>query len=105
MIENDENNFSFTINTRDENDEIWAAISVAPSKDVGKRDICLIDINNENISFRSITELMNFLQKQKVPYKDRKDALDFIANKSDNFRKKSTLIREEMKIWGDIDIN
>ena len=80
MIENDENNFSFTMNLRDENEEIWAAISVAPSKEVGKRDILLIDINNENISFRSITELMNYLQKQKVPYNDRKDALDFIAN-------------------------
>ena len=80
MINIDENNFSFSMNLKDENDDIWAAISVAPSKDPGKRDILLIDVNNENISFRSITELMNFLQKKKVPYNDRKDALDFIAN-------------------------
>jgi hypothetical protein len=80
MIDNNENNFSFTMDLRDEDDEIWAAISVAPSKEAGKRDILLIDIHNENISFRSITELMNFLQKKKVPYRDRKDALDFIAN-------------------------
>jgi hypothetical protein len=79
MIDNDENNFSFTMDLRDEDDEIWAAISVAPSKEARKRDILLIDINNENISFRSITELMNFLQKKKVPYRDRKDAIDFIA--------------------------
>ena len=80
MTNIDENNFSFSMNLKDENDDIWAAISVAPSKDPGKRDILLIDVNNENISFRSITELMNFLQKKKVPYNDRKDALDFIAN-------------------------
>ena len=80
MMNIEENNFSFSMDLRDENDEIWAAISVAPSKDPGNRDILLIDVNNENISFRSITELMNFLQKKKVPYQDRKDTLDFIAN-------------------------
>ena len=80
MIDNNENNFSFTMDLKDENDEIWAAISVAPSKEPGSRDILLIDANNENFSFRSITELMNFLQKRNVPYDDRKDALDFIAN-------------------------
>ena len=80
MIDNNENNFSFTMDLREEDDEIWAAISVAPSKGAGKRDILLIDRNNENISFRSITELMNFLQKKKVPYRDRKAVLDFIAN-------------------------
>jgi hypothetical protein len=76
----DKNNFLFSMDLKDENDEIWATISVAPSKDPGNRDILLIDVNNINISFRSITELMNFLQKKKVPYKDRKDTLDFIAN-------------------------
>lgn len=76
----DENNFLFSMDLRDENDEIWAAISVASSKDPSNRNILLIDVNNENISFRSITELMNFLQKNKVPYNDRNDTLDFIAN-------------------------
>jgi hypothetical protein len=80
MIDIYENNFSFTMDLRYENDKIWATISVTPSKKPGSRDILLIDDNNENISFRSITELMNFLQKKKVPYNDRKDALDFIAN-------------------------
>jgi hypothetical protein len=76
----DENNFSFTFNLRDENEGIWAAILVAPSKEIGKRDILLIDVNNENISFRSITELINLLQKRKVSFEDRKNVLDFIAN-------------------------
>lgn len=76
----EENNFSFSKNLRDKNNNIWAAITVTPSKEPGSRDILLIDVNNQNISFRSITELMNFLQKKQVPYKDRKDALDFIAN-------------------------
>jgi hypothetical protein len=75
-----ENNFSFTFDLRDENEDIWAVISVAPSKEVGKRDILLIDVDNENISFRSITELMNLLQKRKVTFEDRKDVLNFIAN-------------------------
>ncbi|MGB7969165.1 MAG: hypothetical protein WCF28_06270 [Methanobacterium sp.] len=80
MIFISENNFSFTMDLKDENDKIWAAISVAPSKEPGNRDILLIDDNNKNISFRSITELMNYLQKRKVPYEDRKATLDFIAN-------------------------
>ena len=80
MIDSNEYNFSFTMDLKDEDDQIWAVISVAPSKEPGSRDILLININNENISFRSITELINFLQKKKVPYGDRKEALDFIAN-------------------------
>jgi hypothetical protein len=80
MIDDVEYNFSFTMDLKNEEDKIWAVISVAPSKELGKRDILLIDVNNENISFRSITELLNFLQKKKVPYADRKDAIDFIAN-------------------------
>ena len=80
MIYSDDYNFSFTMDLKDENDKIWAVISVAPSKEPGSRDLLLINVNNENISFRSITELINFLQKKKVPYKDRKEALDFIAN-------------------------
>ena len=80
MIDINEYNFSFTMNLKDEDEKIWAVISVAPSKEPGRRDILLIDVNNENISFRSITELMNFLQKKKVPYEDRKEAIDFVAN-------------------------
>jgi hypothetical protein len=80
MIDSEEYNFSFTLDLKDENEKIWAVISVAPSKEPGRRDLLLIDVNNENISFRSITELINFLQKKKVPYNDRKEALDFIAN-------------------------
>ena len=80
MIDTDDYNFSFTMDLIDEDKKIWAVIFVAPSKEPGSRDLLLIDVNNENISFRSITELMNFLQKKKVPYGDRKEALDFIAN-------------------------
>jgi len=68
------------MNLKDEKDIIWAVISVVPSKYPGSRDILLIDNHDENISFRSITELMNFLQKKKVSYEDRREVLDFIAN-------------------------
>ncbi|MFY9639235.1 MAG: hypothetical protein WAK14_10580 [Methanobacterium sp.] len=80
MHYNNENNFTFTMDLRDDDDNIWAAISVIPSKEAGKRDILLIDANNGNFSFRSITELINFLQKKKVSFYERKKVLDFLAN-------------------------
>ena len=39
MHYNNENNFTFTMDLRDDDDNIWAAISVIPSKEAGKRDI------------------------------------------------------------------
>ena len=67
MQNNYENNFTFTMDLRDDDNNIWAAISVIPSKEAGKRDLLLIDVNNGNFSFRSITELINFLQKKRFP--------------------------------------
>jgi hypothetical protein len=75
-----ENNFSFTMDLKDENNDIWLTISVMPSKEVGKRDILLMDVNDGNFSFRSITELINMLMKKKVSFTDRKAVLDFLAN-------------------------
>jgi hypothetical protein len=75
-----ENNYSFTMDLKDENNDIWLTISVMPSKEVGKRDILLMDVNDGNFSFRSITELINMLMKKKVSFTDRKAVLDFLAN-------------------------
>ena len=80
MQYDNQNNFTFTMDLRDDNDNIWAAISIIPSKEAGKWDLLLIDANNGNFSFRSITELINFLQKKKVSFIDRKKVLDFLAN-------------------------
>ena len=75
-----ENNFSFIMDLNDENNNVWLSISVIPSKEVGKRDILLMDVNEGNFSFRSITELMNMLMKKNVAFEDRKEVLDFLAN-------------------------
>ena len=79
MQYDNQNNFTFTMDLRDNNDNIWAAISIIPSKEAGKRDLLLIDAINGNFSFRSITELINFLQKKKVSFIERKKVLDFLA--------------------------
>lgn len=75
-----ENNYSFIMDLNDENNNVWLSISVIPSKEVGKRDILLMDVNEGNFSFRSITELMNMLMKKNVAFEDRKEVLDFLAN-------------------------
>ncbi len=80
MQYDNQNNFTFTLDLRDDNDNIWAAISIIQSKEAGKSDLLLIDANNGNFSFRSITELINFLQKKKVSFIERKKVLDFLAN-------------------------
>lgn len=78
MEYNVDNNFSFTMDLRDDDGDIWAAISVISSK-VGKRDILLMDVQEGNISVRSITELLNLLQKKKVSFENRKKVVDFLA--------------------------
>jgi hypothetical protein len=80
MEYNTDNNFSFTIDLRDGDGDIWAVVSVIPSKEPGKRDIILMDVEEGNYSFRSITELLNLLQKKKVSFEDRKMVLDFLAD-------------------------
>lgn len=79
MEYNVDNNFSFTMDLRDDDGDIWAVISVISSKEVGKRDILLMDVQEGNISVRSITELLNLLQKKKVSFENRKKVVDFLA--------------------------
>ena len=64
---------------KDDGGNIWAAISVIPSKEVGKRDIWLIYIQDGKIYVRSITELLNLLYKKKVSFDNRKKVVDFLA--------------------------
>jgi hypothetical protein len=78
MEYNVDNNFSFTMDLRDDDGDIWAVISVISSK-VGKRDILLMDVQEGNISVRSITDLLNLLQKKKVSFENRKKVVDFLA--------------------------
>ena len=79
MKYNNENKYSFTLDLRGDNGAIWAVVCVIPSKDIGKRDILLMDVCEGNFSVRSITELLNLLMKKKVSYDERRRVLDFIA--------------------------
>jgi hypothetical protein len=79
MKYNKENKYSFTLDLRGDNGEIWAVVSVIPSKDIGKRDILLMDVSEGNFSVRSVTELLNLLIKKEVSFNERKRVLDFLA--------------------------
>jgi len=81
MGENAENKFSFTMDLKDEDGNIRAVISVIPSKEAGKRDILLMDVQEGNFSVRSITELLNLLERKEVPVEDRKNVLEFLAER------------------------
>ncbi len=78
MRKNLKSNIPVTFDVRDDMGNTWAAVSVVPSKDPGKRDILLIDVNDGNFSVRSITELLNLLEKKKVPFDERKKVLEFL---------------------------
>ena len=64
---------------RDDEGNIMAAVSVIPSKEVGKRDIIYMDAEEGNVSVRSITELLNLLQKKNISFDNRKKVVDFLA--------------------------
>ena len=85
-----ENKYSFTLDLRGDNGKVWAVVCVIPSKDIGKRDIMLMDVYEGNFSVRSVTELLNLLMKKKVSLDERKRVLDFLAE--------SLLILEKMDL-------
>ena len=59
MIKKIENEFLNSIDLRDENGSIWGAVFVSTSKELGKRDIILMDEESGTCSARSITELIH----------------------------------------------
>jgi len=77
----DESNFSNSIDLKDENGRILGAVGVVPSKEIGKRDLILIDEEKGTQSARSITELINMLSKKKVSFSEKRRVLDFLAEK------------------------
>jgi hypothetical protein len=81
MKQGDNNLFPFTMDLKDEDGNVWATVSVIPSKDPNKRDILLIDAQNGNYSVRSITELLNILEKRKVSLEEKKEVLEFLAER------------------------
>jgi len=75
-----DNKLSFTLDLRNDEDDIMAVVSVIPSKEVGKRDIIYMDAEEGNVSVRSITELLNLLQKKNISFDNRKKVVDFLSD-------------------------
>ena len=65
---------------KDKNGNILGAVCVAPAKEIGKRDILLME-NSGTQSVRSITELINMLSKKDVSLEERKLVLDFLSER------------------------
>ncbi|HMK54668.1 MAG TPA: hypothetical protein VK444_07800 [Methanobacteriaceae archaeon] len=76
-----EERFTSSIDVKDKNGNILGAVCVAPAKEVGKRDILLMDETTGTQSARSITELINMLSKKNVSFQERKQVLDFLSER------------------------
>lgn len=74
-------NFISSMDVKDEKGNIFGAVCVSPAKELGKRDIILMDENSGTFSVRSTTELINMLSKKNVPFEERKMVLDFLAER------------------------
>lgn len=80
-MKKNENNFISSIDLKDDDGNIWGAVFVSTSKEIGKRDIILMDENSGTYSARSITELINMLSKKNVSFTDKKRVLEFLAER------------------------
>jgi hypothetical protein len=76
-----EKNYISSMDVKDEKGNILGAVCVSPAKELGKRDIILMDENSGSFSVRSTTELINMLSKKHVPFEERKQVLDFLAER------------------------
>ena len=76
-----EHKYISSMDVKDEKGNILGAVCVSPAKELGKRDIILMDENSGSFSVRSTTELINMLSKKHVPFEERKQVLDFLAER------------------------
>lgn len=81
MNEKIEDKFSSSIDLKDENGNVWGAVFVSTSKELGKRDIILMDERSGTCSARSITELINMLSKKNVSFTEKRRVLEFLAER------------------------
>ena len=82
--------FTSTMDVKDKNGKLLGAVCVAPAKEIGKRDILLMDEKTTQ-SVRSITELINMLSKKNVSFEERKQVLDFLSERLRYLEKEITL--------------
>jgi hypothetical protein len=80
MKEENKNKFISSKDVKDKNGNILGAVCVAPAKEIGKRDILLMETDGTQ-SVRSITELINMLSKKDVSFEERKLVLDFLSER------------------------
>jgi len=81
-MRNGSNNiFVSSMDVKDEKGNVLGAVCVSPAKELGKRDIILMDEQSGSFSVRSTTELINMLSKKNVPFDERKQVLDFLAER------------------------
>ncbi|EKF86422.1 hypothetical protein [Methanobacterium formicicum] len=81
MTEHNKQKYSSSMDVMDKNGNLLGAVCVTPSKEIGKRDILLMDEKAGTQSVRSTTELINMLSKKDVPFDERKLVLDFLAER------------------------
>jgi hypothetical protein len=81
MTEHNKQKYTSSMDVMDKNGALLGAVCVTPSKEIGKRDILLMDEKAGTQSVRSTTELINMLSKKNVPYDERKLVLDFLAER------------------------
>lgn len=80
----EEKKFASTMDVKDKNGNILGAVCVTPAKEIGKRDILLMDEKSGTQSARSTTELINMLSKKDVTFEERKLVLDFLSERLRN---------------------
>ncbi|MDZ4171320.1 MAG: hypothetical protein U1C19_04075 [Methanobacteriaceae archaeon] len=80
----EEKKFFSTMDVKDKNGNILGAVCVTPSKEIGKRDILLMDEKSMTQSARSTTELINMLTKKNVTFEEKKLVLDFLSERLRN---------------------
>ena len=87
----EEKKFLSTMDVKDKYGNILGAVCVTPSKEIGKRDILLMDEKSMTQSARSTTELINMLSKKNVTFEDRKLVLDFLSERLRNLEQNMPL--------------
>ncbi len=81
MNEKIEDEFTSSIDLKDDKGKIWGAVFVSPSKEHGKRDIILMDEEYGTCSVRSITELINMLSKKNITFNEKRRVLEFLSER------------------------
>jgi hypothetical protein len=81
MANETKNNYISSMDVKDAQGNILGAVCVSPAKELGKRDIILMDEASGSFSVRSTTELINMLSKKHVPFEERRHVLDFLADR------------------------